>query len=424
MVASSSADSDVELTILMPCLNEAETLKTCIDKARRYLVRRGLSGEVLVADNGSTDGSQHIALAAGARVVTVEERGYGAALRCGIRNARGRFIVMGDADDSYDFSSLDLFVDALREGHELVMGNRFKGGIDHGAMPPLHRYVGNPVLSWLGRLFFRIPVGDFHCGLRGFSRAAVSELNLHTTGMEFASELVVAAALAGYSIIEVPTMLHKDGRSRPPHLRSFRDGWRHLRFLLLYSPRWLFLVPGAALFAIGLAATVALCIGPVVIGGVGFDIGSLLYAAVATILGYQAILFYVSNQQVAQQMGLLPVRRSNTRSSAMPSVELGIVIGLGLTAAGIVFAIVSFLRWKDVGYGQLDGEQTIRSIVPAVLGISMGVQTVLTSWTWSILMIGVNARAVAGSPSQSSAWPTMRPSAAPSDAILAGGGEG
>ncbi|HAM24131.1 MAG TPA: dolichol-P-glucose synthetase, partial [Actinobacteria bacterium] len=242
----------------MPCLDEAETIETCIRKAQGYLQRSGVAGEVLIADNGSTDGSQELARALGARVVDVPRRGYGAALIAGIHQAQGRFIIMGDADDSYDFSALDPFVTALRGGADLVMGNRFAGGIAPGAMPALHRYLGNPVLSFIGRLFFRSPIGDFHCGLRGFRREAALELDLRTTGMEFASELVVKATLAQQRVVEVPTTLSPDGRSRPPHLRSWRDGWRHLRFLLLYSPRWLFLYPGLLVMALGTLGLVLL----------------------------------------------------------------------------------------------------------------------------------------------------------------------
>ena len=227
----------MELTVLMPCLNEARTVVRCVEAARGFLQRAGVQGEVLVADNGSTDGSQDLASAAGARVISVQERGYGAALIGGIRNARGRFVIMGDADDSYDFSALQSFLAVLRSGADLVMGNRFRGGIEDGAMPPLHRYLGNPVLSFIGRLFFRTPIGDFHCGLRGFSRESIQRLALVSPGMEFASEMVAKAALAGMRIEEVPTTLRRDGRGRPSHLRSWRDGWRHLRFLLLFCPR-------------------------------------------------------------------------------------------------------------------------------------------------------------------------------------------
>lgn len=246
-----------ELTILMPCLNESETLATCIMKAKAYLERSGVDGEVLIADNGSTDGSQEIARGLGARVVDVAQKGYGAALLGGIAAARGKYTIMGDADDSYDFSSLQVFVDKLRQGVDLVMGNRFKGGIAPGAMPPLHRYLGNPVLSWIGRLFFRISIGDFHCGLRGFNTEAIRHCDLKTTGMEFASEMVVKASLYGLSMAEVPTTLAKDGRSRPPHLRTWRDGWRHLCFLLTYAPHWLYMYPALALMGVaaGLAGT-------------------------------------------------------------------------------------------------------------------------------------------------------------------------
>jgi len=280
-----------ELTILMPCLNEAATVGSCVAKARGFLERAGIAGEVLVADNGSEDGSSALAQQAGARVVQVAERGYGAALAAGIAAARGRYVIMGDADDSYDFSRLEPFVDKLRQGYPLVVGNRFKGGIRPGAMPPLHRYLGNPVLSFVGRLFFGAGVGDFHCGLRGFDRAAVRSLDLRTPGMEFASELVVKAALAGWRIAEVPTTLHPDGRGRPPHLRSWRDGWRHLRFLLLFSPRWLFLYPGLVLLVLGVALTTALYFAPLRVFGAGLDIHSMLYASAAALLGMQLCLF-------------------------------------------------------------------------------------------------------------------------------------
>ena len=266
----------MELTVVMPCLNEAETVATCVRKAIGFLAESGISGEVLVADNGSTDGSQRLATDAGARVVPISDKGYGNALMGGIVAARGKYVIMGDADDSYDFTNLMPFVNELRKGADLVMGNRFRGGIAPGAMPPLHKYLGNPVLSFIGRLFFRSKIGDFHCGLRGFSRDSVMALNLQATGMEFASEMVVKATLAGQRVTEVPTTLSKDGRSRPPHLRSWRDGWRHLRFLLLFSPRWLFLYPGLALLVVGSAVTTALYFSPLRIGGAGLDIHTML----------------------------------------------------------------------------------------------------------------------------------------------------
>src|ERR1700723_3780705 len=273
----------MELTILMPCLNEAETVATCVRKARSFLTRTGIEGEVLVADNGSTDGSPQLARDAGARVVEISKKGYGNALMGGINAASGRFVIMADADDSYDFSQLDAFVDGLRSGNTMVIGHRFRGGIRRGAMPFLHRYLGNPVLSFAGRLLFSSRIGDFHCGLRGVDRAAVLQLGLHAPGMEFASEMIVKATLAGWRIAEVPTVLSLDGRSRAPHLRSWRDGWRHLRFLLMMSQRWLMLYPGTFLIGIGIAAELAILHGPIVIEGVGFDIHTMLYAGGAVI---------------------------------------------------------------------------------------------------------------------------------------------
>src|SRR5580658_8051259 len=273
-----------ELTILMPCLNEAETLAVCITKAMSWLERSGVRGEVLIADNGSTDGSQAIAIEAGARVVPIAAKGYGSALLGGIKAARGRFVIMGDSDDSYDFGSLDAFVEKLRDGHDLVMGNRFKGGIKKGAMPPLHRYIGNPVLTTIGRIFFHSPCGDFHCGLRGFDREAILSLDLQAPGMEFASEMVVKATIQGLNITEVPTTLSPDGRSRPPHLRSWRDGWRHLRFLLLFSPRWLFLYPGLGLMALGVGSMVWLLPEPRMVGRITLDIHTLFYASLAVVV--------------------------------------------------------------------------------------------------------------------------------------------
>src|SRR5215510_9486646 len=283
---------EFELTILMPCLNEAETLASCIGKAKEFLARTGISGEVLIADNGSSDGSRQLAEELGARVISVQQRGYGAALMGGIEAARGQYTIMGDADDSYDFASIDPFIDQLKGGADLVVGNRFNR-IQPGAMPLMHRYLGNPMLSFIGRLFFHIPISDFHCGLRGFNTAKMRMLGLQTTGMEFASEMIVRGVLAGFNIAEVPITLYPDGRSRPPHLRTWRDGWRHLRFLLLYSPRWLFLYPGALLMIAGLAAGIWLSPRQRTIAGIGFDIHTLLFAALAVIIGFQAINFAV-----------------------------------------------------------------------------------------------------------------------------------
>ena len=324
-----------ELSILMPCLNEAETLATCIRKAQKALDDLNVVGEVVIADNGSTDGSPEIAASLGARVIHVAEKGYGSALLGGIRAARGKYIIMGDADDSYDFTRLGPFLDNLRAGYDLVMGNRFKGGIAPQAMPALHRYLGNPVLTGIGRLFFKSSCGDFHCGLRGFSKAAIQRLDLRTTGMEFASETVVKASLHGLRITEVPTTLSIHGRSRPPHLRSWRDGWRHLRFLLLYSPRWLFLYPGLFLMLVGALVSGWLLVGPRVVDGITLDVHTLLYAAVAIIIGYQTVIFAIFTKVFAITEGLLPEDPRLAMMFRHIKLEIGIVAGTLLFVGGI-----------------------------------------------------------------------------------------
>ena len=370
----------LELTILMPCLNEAETLATCIQKARAFLARANATGEVLIADNGSTDGSQAIALDEGARVVPIPQRGYGAALIGGIAAAEGRYIIMGDADDSYDFSALDGILAKLREGHQLVMGNRFRGGIAKGAMPFLHRYLGNPVLSFLGRLFYRIPIGDFHCGLRGFSREAMQGLNLSTSGMEFASEMVVKSALHRIRIAEVPVTLSPDGRTRPPHLRTWRDGWRHLRFLLLYSPRWLFLLPGLALFVLGSLAMAVLATRPLKIEGVGLDIHTLAYAGAAMILGTQTIFFAVFTKLLGLRNGWLPHDRRMDRFSRAFTLELGLVLGAAIFLVGIALSLYAVNLWAHAGFGAIDPQTTMRWVVPSVTALSIGGEMVLASF--------------------------------------------
>lgn len=365
----------VELTILMPCLNEARTVAQCVAAAREFLRRTDTSGEVLVADNGSTDGSREIAEAAGARVVPVPERGYGAALLGGIAAAQGRYVIMGDADSSYDFAHLDAFVERLRSGDRLVMGNRFRGGIQEGAMPFLHRYLGNPVLSFIGRLFFRTKIGDFHCGIRGFDRAAVASLGLVSTGMEFASEMVAKAALAGFSIAEVPTTLRPDGRDRPPHLRTWRDGWRHLKFLLLFCPRWLFLYPGIALVLAGLA-------------GLGFlqqpwngggsqelRIHSMLYMAGATVLGVQMLQLAVLTKWVGVLSGIVPPPRWLRRAETFLSLEVGLVTGIVLFTAGLLWSIGLLQRWSLAGFGALPPTEGMRAAIPAVTLMIIGMQT-------------------------------------------------
>jgi glycosyltransferase involved in cell wall biosynthesis len=374
-----------DLTILMPCLSEAATVATCVAKARTFLERSGIRGEVLVADNGSTDGSQIAAERAGARVVHVGRRGYGAALAGGIAEARGRYIIMGDADDSYDFARLDAFVEKLRAGYPLVMGNRFDGGIEPGAMPRLHRYLGNPVLSFIGRLFFRARIGDFHCGLRGFDREALLALGLRTRGMEFASEMVVKAALAGWRIAEVPTRLHRDGRGRASHLRSWRDGWRHLRFLLIFSPRWLFLYPGCALLAAGIALTTALYFTPMKLLGAGLDIHSMLYASAGVLLGMQLCLFSLFARVSAQTAGLLPRRPALDRLLRLLTLERGLLAGAATALCGLLWSAFAFWQWREAGFGALDPRVVMRDTIPAATLMVAGMEVMLASFLLSVL---------------------------------------
>lgn len=358
----------------MPCLNEARTLATCISKAKDFLRREGIAGEIIVSDNGSSDGSQEIARSLGARVIDAPERGYGSALSAGIAASRGRYVVMGDSDDSYDFSDLGQFIASLRGGAELVMGNRFKGQIAPGAMPFLHRYLGNPVLSFVGRLFFRIPVGDFHCGLRGFDRNRVISLGLITSGMEFASEMVAKSALAGLRIAEVPTTLRPDGRGRPPHLRTWRDGWRHLLFMLLFCPRWLFLYPGLALLALGLFGFVMLQHGPLNLVSVGLDIHSLLYMAGASVLGLQLVQLAFLTKWIGVMTGIVPVPGWLTRVTPYLRVETGIVAGTALFLLGLLWSLWLVFDWGKTGYGALEPTQVMRSAIPAVTLMIAGVQ--------------------------------------------------
>jgi glycosyltransferase involved in cell wall biosynthesis len=374
-----------ELSILMPCLNEAETLATCIKKAQKSLDDLNVNGEIIIADNGSTDGSPEIAASLGARVIHVAEKGYGSALLGGIKAARGKYIIMGDADDSYDFTNLGPFLEKLRAGYDLVMGNRFKGGIAPNAMPPLHKYLGNPVLTGIGRLFFRSPCGDFHCGLRGFSKAAIQRLDLRTRGMEFASETVVKASLHGLRITEVPTTLSVDGRNRPPHLRSWRDGWRHLRFLLLYSPRWLFLYPGLLLMLIGTVVSGWLLVGPRVVDGITLDVHTFLYAAMAIVIGYQTVIFAIFTKVFAITEGLLPEDPRLKTLFNYIKLETGILAGAVLLATVIGLSIYALSFWSSTSFGPLDPSRTLRLVIPAVTLIALGLQTVLSSFFLSIL---------------------------------------
>jgi glycosyltransferase involved in cell wall biosynthesis len=379
-------DSHVELSVVMPCLNEAETLEVCISKAQRSISEQGITGEVIIADNGSTDGSQEIATRMGARVVNVKEKGYGSALAGGIAAARGKYIIMGDADDSYDFLNLGPFVEKLRQGYDLVMGNRFKGGIKPGAMPPLHKYLGNPVLTAIARLFYwNPPCGDFHCGLRGFSKSAAQAMDLRTTGMEFASEMVVKATLRKMRITEVPTTLSPDGRSRPPHLRSWRDGWRHLRFLLLYSPRWLFMYPGLLLMLLGLTAGLWLLPGPRTVGHVTLDVHTLLYAATAIIVGFQAVNFAVFTKIFAISEGLLPPDPRLDKLFRYINLEVGLVIGAILLVIGLVGSLWALSSWEAHSFGNLDYTKVLRLVTPSITMIVLGVQIILSSFFLSIL---------------------------------------
>lgn len=383
--AEDSSNETIELTILMPCLNEAETVATCVAKAKEFLRRADIVGEVLIADNGSTDHSQDLARAAGARVVYVPEKGYGSALIGGIHAAKGRYIIMGDADDSYDFSRLDEYVEQLRRGDMLVMGNRFAGGIVPGAMPPLHRYLGNPVLSFIGRLLFPSKIRDFHCGLRGFNRAAMLRLDLHSPGMEFASEMVVKATLAGIPISEVPTILSPDGRSRPPHLRSWRDGWRHLRFLLMMSPRWLFLYPGLGLVVLGLSAEFATLGGPVVIRGVGFDIHTMLYASGATILGLQLVLFSLVARAIGCIKNVLPITASFRQFLKVFTLERGIICGGTIGLIGILLAAYSIELWISARLSAVDPAVMMRIAIPSVTLMLAGAEIALASFVLSFI---------------------------------------
>nr|WP_269468108.1 glycosyltransferase [Devosia ureilytica] len=382
----------------MPCLNEAETLAACVEKAQGFLARSGIAGEVLISDNGSTDGSQAIAEALGARVVTAAQRGYGAALGTGIAEARGRFVIMGDADDSYDFANLDAFVRELRDGADLVMGNRFAGGVAPGAMPWHHRYIGNPVLSFLGRLFFGTPIRDFHCGLRGFSRAAISGLNLRTTGMEFASEMVVKATLGQLDVREVPTTLKPDGRSRRPHLRSFRDGWRHLRFLLLFSPRWLFLYPGLALLGIGLVVGSQLLLGPVQVGGISFGVHTLLVASLCVIMGTQSIAFAIIGRRFASRYGFIPPSSSYDRLLESLTLERILLFAVLLMLGGLIAMGWGFAEWARRDFGPLTSTATLRAVILAMTALVTGFQLMMSAFMSSMINIPIYERRLADQP--------------------------
>jgi glycosyltransferase involved in cell wall biosynthesis len=378
----------VEVSVVMPCLNEALTLRVCIEKAAGNLTQQGIAHEIIIADNGSTDGSQQIATDAGARVIHIPVKGYGAALMGGIQNARGRFVIMGDSDDSYDMAHLHRFVQALRSGPQLVMGNRFAGGIEKGAMPFLHKYLGNPVLTFLGRLMFKSPIHDFHCGLRGFDRQAVLDLNLRTTGMEFASEMIVKSTLHGLHITEIPTTLSPDGRNRKPHLRTWRDGWRHLRFLLLYSPRWLFLIPGLVGIVLGIIGyglaypNHSIRMGNTIIR---FDVNTLLVASLLILVGFQAIVFAVFTKTFAITEGLLPEDPKMNRLFTLINLERGLLVSGGLILIGVALIAAAVNEWRLQHFGIQDYARALRWVIPGSTLIALGFQAMLASFFMSIL---------------------------------------
>jgi len=379
--------NDLELTILMPCLNEAETLEICIKKALKSLKENNIKGEVLIADNGSTDGSQEIAEKNGARVVNVPRRGYGSALIEGTKQAYGKYCIMGDADDSYDFSNIMPYVEKLREGYELVMGNRFKGGIEKGAMPWSHKYIGTPVISFIGRLFYKSKIGDFNCGMRGYDRQAILNLDLKCTGMEYASEMIVQANLNGLKIAEIPTTLKKDGRTRPPHLKSFSDGWRHLKFLLLYSPKWLFLIPGMILMIIGLVGSLAFCFSDLHIASVVLGVHSRLYLGGMLVVGLQMVIFALFAKVYAVNSGMHPKEDKITNFLKKITLEKGLIAGIILTIVGFALSIYSIVLWKNAAWGELNPVDVMPITIPAIYLIIIGVQMAFASFFLGVLNI-------------------------------------
>jgi glycosyltransferase involved in cell wall biosynthesis len=379
--------NQVKLTILMPCLNEAETLAVCINKAKAWIFQSKIPTEILIADNGSTDGSQAIAEELGARVIAVSQRGYGAALFHGCRAAKGEWIIMGDSDDSYDFSKLDFFVEKLQQNFDLVMGNRFLGGIARGAMPWKNRYIGNPILTWVGRALFKCPAKDFHCGLRGFRKDAFVRMDLRTTGMEFASEMVIKANLLGMRIIEVPTTLAKDGRSRPPHLRPWRDGWRHLRFMMLFSPRWLFLIPGSTLFLASLLSYVALLAGPVQFGQVTLDVHTLFYSETGVVLGFLAAILGIVIRMFGMREGLLQEHLWLEKLRSTPVLEIGGLVGTAMIFGGLYWGLAAVMAWSSVHFGTLAPGALLRTISLSTTLVMLGGITLMASLIMGFLTL-------------------------------------
>ncbi len=381
------APTEVEVSFVMPCLDEAQTLEGCIRAAQRCIDENGLDAEVVIADNGSTDGSPEIARRCGARVVHVAEKGYGRALQAGFEAARGRYLIMGDADQSYDFGEGMKFVEQLRAGHELVMGSRFLGTIEPGAMPWKHRWIGNPVLSWIGRVLFRTPISDFHCGLRALTKDAYERMNLRTAGMEFASELVVKASVMGLATAEVPITLHPDGRDRAPHLRSFRDGWRHLRFMMTLSPRWTLFLPGAVLALLGVVLGALLFIGPVTIGPATLGVHSLVAASLLVIVGYQAMTTAMAARIYALEEEIGPPAPWLDSAFGTFTLERGLLFGLLLVAVGLGLIGWLFRDWAGTGFGPLSPEESLRPMIGGATLIALGAQTLLMSFVYSMLGI-------------------------------------
>ena len=390
-IPSVSADAKAEttkafeLSVVLPCLNEKETVAVCVEKAIAALKSAGIEGEVIVADNGSTDGSIEMAESAGARVVRVEHRGYGNALRGGIQAARGTYVLMADSDDSYDFFHIPRFIEQLRKGSDLVMGNRFLGGIRDGAMPPLHRYLGNPVLTAVGRLFFHSPSRDFHCGIRAFRKDSYERMDIRSTGMEFASEMVVKASLLRMKVSEVATTLSPDGRSHPPHLRTWHDGWRHLRFLLMYSPRWLFLYPGIASILVGLATCTWLLPGPQRVGKVGFDFHTLAYGFGAILVGFQLLAFGVFTKVFAITEGLLPEDPRFNRMFDYVKLETGLLVGALCVVLGVAGSVLALSTWARSSFGPITSDNLLRLVMLSVFALILGPQIIFSSFFLSIL---------------------------------------
>lgn len=377
----------MKITVLMPCLNEEKTVVTCIRKAKSFLESNHYEGEILISDNGSTDKSAIIAEEAGARVVHIDDKGYGSALIGGILEAQGGYIIMGDADDSYDFSNLNPFIEKLDEGYDLVMGNRFKGEIKSGAMPFLHRYIGNPILSGIGRIFYKTDVGDFHCGLRAFRKDSILKLNLCTTGMEFASEMVVKAVLFKLKITEVPIVLYPDGRDRAPHLRSFHDGWRHLKFLLLYSPNWLFLYPGLFFFFLGALCMIWLFIAPISIAGISFEITTMFYCAMLTILGLSTAMFSLYTKIYAARIGQIPHSSKINTFFEKITYDYGIVIGLICLLFGAGGVIITLLLWGQTGFGGLETHLVYKIAMLSGTLVIWGFQLIFGSFFVGVLQM-------------------------------------